>query len=85
VSTKLGAEGLGAAAGVELLLADRPEDFAASITKVLEDPALARGIGSAGRSLYERKFTWDAAWEVLDKMDLLQTVSDFGREQSADS
>ncbi len=78
ISTTLGAEGLDAVPEVDLLLADTPEDFTASVMRVLDEPALGRAIASAGRSVFERRFTWDAAWGVLDKMRLLTPVSNSG-------
>jgi GT2 family glycosyltransferase/glycosyltransferase involved in cell wall biosynthesis len=38
VSTTLGAEGIGAAHGRELLIADQPRDFAAAVLRLLSDP-----------------------------------------------
>jgi glycosyltransferase involved in cell wall biosynthesis len=66
VSTSIGAEGLQASAGLHLLLADTPADFAASISRLLEDGELRTQLASAGRVLYERCYTWDAAWRRLD-------------------
>lgn len=66
VSTSLGAEGLPAAAGRHLLLADTPEEFARAVSALLESPALRRRIGEAGRALYEERFTWPAGWKELE-------------------
>jgi len=36
----------------------RPDDLAAAIRRVLDDPALARSMGRAGRMRVEEKFSW---------------------------
>ena len=51
VSTTVGADGLDAVDGVHLLIGDDAVSFAAAIVRVLEDPTLAAGLGSAGREL----------------------------------
>lgn len=73
VSTTLGAEGLDAVSGHHLLLADTPGEFAASIIKLLEVESLRKQLASAGRTLYEEKHTWDAAWRILDQEIFLRT------------
>jgi len=66
VSTTLGAEGLPAQDGVNLLLADSPAAFAEAVTRLLNCSNLRHNLGSAGRLLLEKEFTWDAAWKSLD-------------------
>ena len=65
VSTTIGAEGLTARDGEHLLLADDPASFAAAVSKLLASPAERGRIAQAARRLYERDFTWNAAWEAL--------------------
>jgi glycosyltransferase involved in cell wall biosynthesis len=67
VSTTLGAEGLGAKHGEHLLLADDPDDFADAVLRLWNDPSLRARLGEAGRSHYEDRFTWPAAWRKLDE------------------
>jgi glycosyltransferase involved in cell wall biosynthesis len=67
VSTKLGAEGLGARDGEHLLLADDPTAFAEAVLQLWNDPALRTRLGDAGRALYEDRFTWPAAWRALEE------------------
>jgi glycosyltransferase involved in cell wall biosynthesis len=66
VSTTIGAEGLPARDGENLLLADGGPGFAEAVTRVLENANLRRQLGRAGRLLLEQEFTWDAAWKKLD-------------------
>jgi glycosyltransferase involved in cell wall biosynthesis len=68
VSTTIGAEGLEAADGADLLLADPPEAFAAAVSALLDSADLRRRVGAAGRALYERRFTWETAWAALSSI-----------------
>ena len=65
VSTTIGAEGLGAQDGREILLADNAAKFASAVQGLLDDPTRGRKIGDAGRALYLDRYTWPAAWEKL--------------------
>ncbi len=58
VSTTIGAEGLPLKHGSELLLADTPESFAACILKLLNDPELARSLGSHAARTVRERFGW---------------------------
>ena len=66
VSTTIGAEGLPAQDGENLLIADSAPGFAAAVTRLLENADLRHQLGRSGRFLVEREFTWDAAWKKLD-------------------
>jgi glycosyltransferase involved in cell wall biosynthesis len=65
VSTTLGAEGLRARDGEQLLLRDTPESFASAVSGLLEAPEERARLGAAGRSRLDREFTWPRAWEAL--------------------
>jgi polysaccharide biosynthesis protein PslH len=65
VSTRIGAEGIDARHGQELLFADGPSEFADACLELLENPAYAAQIGSRGRSLWLRHHTPQAMIEVL--------------------
>jgi glycosyltransferase involved in cell wall biosynthesis len=58
VSTTIGAEGLPLTDGTELLVADTAESFAASIVKLLNDPALAKSIGTRAAETVRERFGW---------------------------
>ena len=66
VSTPLGAEGLGAVDGRELLLASGAEGFAQKVANLLEEEELRQFVAKQGRELYERRFTWKKAWESIN-------------------
>jgi len=66
VSTTIGAEGLPAVHEENLLLADGGAAFAAAISRLLACEELCRSLGSAGRSLLEKEFTWETVWQNLN-------------------
>ncbi|MBN2200216.1 MAG: glycosyltransferase [Candidatus Aminicenantes bacterium] len=68
VSTSLGAEGIPARHGENILLADAPEDFAAGVLRLLGDEDLYRKIQGNGRKLMEDIYAWDKGVAVLEKI-----------------
>ncbi len=68
VSTSLGVEGLAAAHGRELLLADDPERFAGEVRRLLDDPALGAALGQTARALVERRYSWRASANALERL-----------------
>lgn len=70
VSTSKGVEGLDITDGVQALVADTPDAFAAAILKVLDDPGLATRLSAGGRALIAGSYTWDAIGRhLLDVID----------------
>ena len=61
VSTTLGCEGVRVRDGEHLLVADGADAFAAAIARLFEHPGLGHALGSAGRGLVEREYSWDLA------------------------
>ncbi len=72
VSTTLGCEGIEVTPEEEILLADRPEDFARQVLRLFEDGRLHETLRSSGRSLVERAY----AWEALDLEPVLHGISE---------
>jgi glycosyltransferase involved in cell wall biosynthesis len=67
VSTTLGCEGLEVVDGEHLLIADSPEQFAASTVRLLTDRALYQHITSNARQLVVNRYDWDViASQLLD-------------------
>jgi polysaccharide biosynthesis protein PslH len=66
VSTTIGAEGLGARDGEQLLIGDSAVAFAGAVSRLLACKELRAGLGEAGRLLLEKEFTWEKAWARLD-------------------
>jgi glycosyltransferase involved in cell wall biosynthesis len=61
VSTTIGAEGLEARDGEHLVLADGAAQFAGAVSNVLTAGEFRLKLAAAGRALYERRYTWEAA------------------------
>jgi glycosyltransferase involved in cell wall biosynthesis len=59
VSTRLGAEGIPASSGENIILADNPEDFVKGIRDLIEDPDLYRKIQINARKLMEDNYAWE--------------------------
>jgi len=68
VSTTFGAQGLDSAHETHLLLANEPCRFADSVSRLLASPQDRLRIGSAGRRLFEERYTWPVAWKTLDSV-----------------
>jgi polysaccharide biosynthesis protein PslH len=66
VSTTLGAEGLPASDGENILLRDDPSRFADAVSALLGNAGLRARLGQAGRRTYERELTWQSAWARLE-------------------
>ena len=66
VTTSLGAEGLPARHGENLLIADDPRSFADSVSLLLTSPDLRTKMGATCRALFESEFTWENAWQKVD-------------------
>ena len=58
VSTTIGAEGLPLTNGIELLLADEPETFAAAVVSVLSDQDYAAELGQRAAAVVRENFGW---------------------------
>ena len=68
VSTTIGAEGIAAAAGRELLLEDDPERFADAVLRLLRDRPLAERLGRAGRALVAERYSWDSSARRMEQL-----------------
>jgi glycosyltransferase involved in cell wall biosynthesis len=68
VSTSVGVEGIDACAGEHLLVADTAPDFAAAVSRVVHDRALADRLALAGRSLVRARHDWLSALSGLNEV-----------------
>jgi glycosyltransferase involved in cell wall biosynthesis len=66
VSTRLGAEGIEAVPGRDLLVEDQPSDFAEAVNRLLADPNLAARIGQSARRLAVERYSWGGAAQALE-------------------
>lgn len=67
LSTPVGAEGIVADRGSEILEADTAETFAEGIASVLQSPSIGDEIGRRGREAVRRRYDWRVIGEVLKK------------------
>lgn len=66
VSTTLGAEGIEAVPGRDLIVADHPAAFAGSVNRLLADRDLAERIGTSARRLAVQGYSWSRAALALE-------------------
>lgn len=78
VSTRLGAEGIDAAPGKDILISDDPKEFADGVVRLIRDREYAASVGRAGRELAVARYSWRAAGDNLVNFfrDLLKTRPD---------
>jgi glycosyltransferase involved in cell wall biosynthesis len=67
VSTTLGAEGIDAFPGRDILIADEPQTFAASVIRLLNDPSLGARLGQSARQLAVERYSWMTIAMTLDR------------------
>jgi glycosyltransferase involved in cell wall biosynthesis len=68
VSTGIGAEGIECHPGRDILIADTPQDFAAAVVRLMQDPALGRRLAEAGRRWAEARYDWRTAYAALSEL-----------------
>jgi GT2 family glycosyltransferase/glycosyltransferase involved in cell wall biosynthesis len=68
VSTPLGAEGLAATSGSELLLANSPEEFSEACLTLLEQPQLAHSIAAGAHQLVKTRYDWPVVITELERV-----------------
>jgi glycosyltransferase involved in cell wall biosynthesis len=67
VSTTLGAEGIDVVPERDILMADDPESFAASVLRLLDDPELSARLGSSARRVAVERYAWSTAASRLEQ------------------
>jgi glycogen synthase len=60
----------------------RPDALAAALRRVLDDPALARSMGQAGRRRVEERFSWASVAERTEQV-YAEAIADFERDAGA--
>jgi glycosyltransferase involved in cell wall biosynthesis len=82
VSTAVGAEGLPVRHNENIILADKPEDFARQVVELLRNSLLRTQISRAARALVEENYSWRSVARVFDTV-FQRVVAD--RPQTSDS
>ena len=68
VTTSLGAEGVNAENGRDMIIADDPGDFAAAVIRLLRDDGLCESLGKRARNLAVERFSWEKGVEELEQV-----------------
>lgn len=78
VATKLATHAIDLQAGRDIMIADRPSEFANVVVRVLKDRLLRHRLGLSGRKLVEQKHSWA---RVVGKLENVyqKTIDDFGK------
>ncbi|HVY92381.1 MAG TPA: glycosyltransferase family 4 protein [Bryobacteraceae bacterium] len=71
VATSLAAEGLKCRDDENIIIANTPEEFGTSIAQLNADPSRRADMAVRGRRLFEERYTWPAAWKILDLLPLI--------------
>jgi glycosyltransferase involved in cell wall biosynthesis len=79
VATSLSLEGLEARPDEHVLMADRAEDFASQVTRLLSDDRLSRRLAESAQALTKARYSWDARGTMLESA-LEEVVSASDRE-----
>ena len=75
VSTTIGAEGLPVTNGVDVVLADEPDQFANEVCRLLESASERKRIGAAARTLVEEKYSWEVVANQVESVLRIQSLS----------
>ena len=68
VTTPVGIEGIEAKDDVQVLIRKNPQDLAKAVVEILKDRKLYQRITKAARLLIEKKYSYQAVGQILDKI-----------------
>ncbi len=68
VSTSLGCEGFPVTSGRELIVADRPEEFAGAVTELLRSPSRRVALGESAYRFVSATYDWRAIMPKLEQV-----------------
>jgi glycosyltransferase involved in cell wall biosynthesis len=70
VASPLAASGFCSKHGEHLLVAESPEDFAASTIRLLQEPSLREKLGTSARKMIQEHYDWTVIGQQL--LDLVE-------------
>jgi len=73
VSTTLGAEGIPVRDGVEMLIADEPNDFSQAVIRILQNPNLASNLAVNCKKIIDKSYSVDAL--IKEANEILEYLS----------
>lgn len=68
VATPQALEGINAAPGRDIVVADNPNDFASEVIKLLKDAKLREELSARGRAVVEERYSWQKTGETLNQI-----------------
>jgi len=68
VTTSIGAQGIDATSGEDLIITNDPEEFATWVIKLLKDSQLRKKLGYNARKVIETKYSWEKIAGRLDQI-----------------
>jgi polysaccharide biosynthesis protein PslH len=68
ISTTVGAEGIEAVPDRDLVIADRPEEFADEVVSLLSQTERRQALGAAGYRLVQNQYNWERIVKDLEKI-----------------
>ncbi len=68
VTTSLGAQGVDARSGRDMVVADDAAEFAAAIVRLLRDDAMCESLGENAREMAVESFSWEKGVEELERV-----------------
>ncbi|WP_016957061.1 TIGR03087 family PEP-CTERM/XrtA system glycosyltransferase [Catenovulum agarivorans] len=66
VATSMGAEGINCQDGQHLLVADEADDFANAVLRLINEGALAQGLGTNAVDLMQAEYAWESKLSALN-------------------
>jgi glycosyltransferase involved in cell wall biosynthesis len=85
VATSLAAEGLDCRDNEHLVIANTSQDYGTSIAQLNADPSRRAELAVHGRRLFEERYTWPAAWKLLDSIPLIRGTGTGRYTEEADA
>ena len=78
----MGAEGIEAEQGREILLADQAESFAAAVLRLLANRELFENLRGAARRLVEEKYDWQMIGKKINRViNEIRTVNEVAQSE----
>lgn len=74
ITSALANNAVGARPGEEILIGNTPEDYAAHILRLLDDPGERGRLASNGYRFVRERFDWDSAADALERIILTSTA-----------
>ncbi len=85
IATSIAAEGLECRDNEHILIANSSQNYGTLIAQLNADPSRRAELAFHGRRLFEERYTWPAAWKLLDSIPLIRDTSTGRYTEEADA